>query len=120
MFLAFFKIFLSIYTLKSSFVQSSTFFCMAHRHFNAASLCIYLYFHQPQATKGQRATEQRKDFQCVLFLSLSRGENNKNVHECFRNKDAPTTPPLHLLSPKVCQNPREQDTSKDGMEKKGN
>lgn len=67
---------------------------MSHGHFNAVSLCIYLYFYQPQATKG--ATEQRKDFQCVLFLSLSRGENNKNVHECFRNKDAPaTTPPLH-------------------------
>lgn len=84
--------------------------------------CAFIYIstdHKQQS--DQRATEQRKGFQCVLFLSLSRGENNKNVHECFRSKDAPaTTPPLYPLSPKVCQNPREQDTSKDGTEKKGN
>lgn len=78
---------------------------------NAVSLCICLYFYQPQATKAQRATEQRKDFHCVLFLSLFLGEK---ITKTFMNVLGTRMPPQQHLpstpSPPKCVRTRENRT----------
>lgn len=85
-----------------------------------ASLC------SSEPPRQRRSWANKRLPACSRPLPLFVGEkNNKNVHECFSDKDAapqprprPSTPSALHSTPKVCQNPGGREDTSEGTTRK--
>lgn len=77
--------------------------------------CEFIYISTDHKQQRDKELLNKEKISSVFSSSLFLGEK---ITKTFMNVLGISIPPLHPLSPKVCQNPREQDTSKDGTGKK--
>lgn len=82
-----------------------------HTHTHSCSVLLTICSHPQSPTtlwpppidhphkRAERGTEENWFLGYSLSLYLSRGVNNKNVHECFSNKNAPHPHPQSVSEP---------------------